>query len=300
MSADSDQYFEFSRLNSGMLSYSMGEDWKTSYYSMYGSNSVIYDKIGAGVDADRHLQNLGYHPTFIPNDLLYSMLVNSGIKSYSDSLNEEVKYEIDFDHDKYHKLGVAIEIASQFEPGIAGIVDMIGVWQSDDITVYGKTINMNKPIEDRIILINKDHVEGSNMADLVATIIHEYDHLSTGLRDGNQEGRMFRDLADKRIGRMMLKMFKQNAYNIVGDVLEFPLSKVHLLRGDISWEMSRIDFCNKIILRVGGCSFMINGDATYNGSILDRYENGNLLPNSSASALTVTSLANVKDVIALG
>lgn len=296
MSPDASAYFEFSKLNSSTLSYSVNSDaWRSAFTGMFTDNAVIYDSNGLNANVDTHIRLIGHSPVYVGNDIMYSIFKNSGIKDYTSTLSERVNYDIDFDIKKYPKLTQAIDIASQFEDGIKTVYSRIGVWQSDDITVYGKTINMEKSVDERIIIINKDHVDSSNLADLVATVIHEYDHLSTGIRDGNSDGRLFRDLADRRIGRMMVKFSTDNFYDVVDGVLLFPWNKMNLLNGNMTWDMTPIDATNKVAIRVGGRILMVTGAIDCNVHYGPNYS-GKLSMNSDSDALFIDGLINVKDV----
>lgn len=295
-SSDADSYFEFTKINVNMLSYSMNSpSWVDAFEDIYGDNCVLYDQIGAGMSADSHLKLLGYKPVFIGNDTMYTLLSSAGVKVYTSTVNEQVHYDIDYDISNYPKLAEAIEIASQFENGVSCVRSRIGVWQSDDISVYGKTINMDKPVDERIIIINKDHINGANTADLVATIIHEYDHLSTGYRDGNNEGRIFRDYADARIGRLMVDFFIPKFYDVIDGVVMFPWNKIHFLNGNMTWDMTPISFGNKVMVRVGGRLLMVSGIIDCNIHYGPDYS-GNLMLTKDGDYLYIDGLINVEDV----
>ena len=45
---------------------------------------------------------------------------------------------------------------------------------------------MNKPFNERAILIDKNHALESDIEDILATIVHEYDHMTSGIGDGNR------------------------------------------------------------------------------------------------------------------
>ena len=72
--------------------------------------------------------------------------------------------------------------------------------------VLGQTINLGE--DNTQILIEKNHAINSDVASLVGTIIHEYDHYSTGHTDSDY--RQFRDLADKRIGNLFYNLYNES------------------------------------------------------------------------------------------
>lgn len=291
MRDDADCYFEFSKLTTSLFnSYVDRDSWHIAFHSEYGDNAVIFDRIGSHIGVENHIKAHGSNPVLVDNPILYSLLQSAKVKDYTTTVAEEIEYDIDFNIKNYPALVKAIEIAKHFEPGIEDVENQIGVWISDDISIYGKTLNMTKSVEERIIMISYDHIAGANLADLVATVIHEYDHLCTGLRDGNADGRLFRDFADKRIGRLMVKMFTEKFYTLVDGVLEFPLDRLHLLNGNMTWDIFRIGLTDKVVIRIGGRTLLVNGDIECD------IQSGRLTPNKKADSLTIEFLRNVKDV----
>ena len=60
----------------------------------------------------------------------------------------------------------------------------------------------------KVILISESHIRDGSIAEIVGTLIHEYDHYSTGVGDGDMEGRLFRSLADSKVGNLTCEVFK--------------------------------------------------------------------------------------------
>jgi len=88
------------------------------------------------------------------------------------------------------------------------------------------------------------------LSEVVGTIIHEWDHLETGLLDGDSPGRKFRDCADKRIGKLMVDSYEYDLLRVVEGGVTIPLDSISILRGlDYSFENSVSLQC--YVLRVG-------------------------------------------------
>jgi hypothetical protein len=192
--------WEYSRLNPTYL-----ERFKT----MFGDKAIIVPpSVCAIPDIEKVIKMRGYQPKFCQNEKLYKCFENSKFPSAAEIFGEEINYNIDEDLSQSHMLLKAFDIAASFEPKLRSMPKPMALFmnsESDDIK--GLTIGMDKDEDQRQILIEKTYSENAHIADLVGTIIHEYDHLSTGITD--LMSREFRNLADVRIGKLMTALHKE-------------------------------------------------------------------------------------------
>jgi hypothetical protein len=73
---------------------------------------------------------------------------------------------------------------------------------SKNSSILGKAMNVNRTDKTTFIAINSSLITSRNIQLLISTIIHELDHAITGARDNTRE---FRDLADNRLGDLIIK-----------------------------------------------------------------------------------------------
>ena len=134
-----------------------------------------------------------------------------GIPSVESIFGESLKYEYSFDLTEYPVIIKAMEMCEFALPEMKGIKDFVGVYTPlyDDDSAIAMTINIGEGDElNRMILVNRDFAFKNGVEDMIGTIVHEWDHLTSSIGDGDTEGRMFRDLADKKIGYLVCKLYK--------------------------------------------------------------------------------------------
>lgn len=207
--------FEFNMVNEYHWTYaSASSQWAKSFYKMFGDNAVLVSPEQAMVSGYTNVvKSSGKKPVVCRLNSIYIFL--SGpckITKSEDAISEEENFDIEKNVNKYPKLVEALKIASYFEPGLSNMIRPLVIYnpkREDD--VLGLTVNMSKELE-RQILISSIHAKTSGIEDLVATIIHEYDHYSTGVSDSM--GRDFRNLADKRIANLMCLSYKETPISI--------------------------------------------------------------------------------------
>ena len=118
------------------------------------------------------------------------------------------------DIDQYTRLNTAIHIVEDVFPEIV-LNNIVGVYEEDvesDTQALGMTLHLPNIDEyheaAKVILISESHIRDGSIAEIVGTLIHEYDHYSTGVGDGDMEGRLFRSLADSKVGNLTCEVFK--------------------------------------------------------------------------------------------
>lgn len=299
MSDEHTRYFEFAKINVAYFSYNQQSVvWSETFLEMYGNDCVIYDAMAKNSGADHYISLKGYNPVFVESAALYSILKKCGIKEYLDIADDTFKYDPDFNIDSYPKLKKAIKIVCQFEPRFDQIVSdkKIGIYQSNESSL-GMTLNPSKPIEERVIIIEKRHLEDP-IESIVATLIHEFDHYTTGIGDGNAESRAFRNLADVRIGKLMVRNYNQMTPVVSGGMVSFRMEDASewLSSSDFTpkFKIERVVTLGKIMLSLGSNVFVINGDAEFDGAkITDPVTGAIAFSDGETPKLTIPSLSNV-------
>jgi hypothetical protein len=171
------------------------------------------------------------------SSFFFGILKKAGVRTIDDIAGEAINFEIDTDINRYPKLVKAIEIAARFEPGLLQLEKPIACFLPKQKDHYlGVVINPNT--DDKQILIDRNHALNGELNEIVATVIHEYDHYETGYTDGDIAGRSFRDLADRRIGKMMCEFYRPELIQVGKDGIYIPIESVSELGGiqyNIEW-----------------------------------------------------------------
>jgi len=290
LSYEPDHYYEFDRVAASSYgSYSFSEDWNRCFKDVYGDNSIVYDKVGQARGVREAISLRGYTPYYIDNTVVYNIMKYAGVSDYTSIANEEIMYDLDYNIDDFPNLKKAMAIACSFEPGLVEVIDSgrIAVFDGKHNAI-GLTLNMSKPTAERVILIDKEHADAS-IENIVGTLIHEYDHLFTGCFDGNDAGRVFRDLADHRIGRLMARFYKADLLTVTAaGVVSLPFSNIADFGSELKYSLSFVSSLDKFILQIGNKTFFVNSDIDYN------HTNGSLVLNSDATAFTLP-VSNIKE-----
>ncbi len=268
---------EFTEISEIHWSYSTPHHyWKDCFYEKYGKNSVLVSPSQAVVSGFLSIvKTAGKKPIICRTNAAFLFLTTGcGIQKAEDCITEESKYDIDEDISKYPKLVEAMKIVSFFEPGLNEMIQPLAVFKPNEAKeIMGITINLSDK-ENRKILISSDLAEDGTIKELVATIIHEYDHYTSGFTDSMF--REFRNLADKRLGSLMYQLYKETPIFIHKDeirikttdlslfetldyVIEFlPKFGWHLVRiGKLTF---RLDTPDTIINETGVCSVDETGE----------------------------------------
>ena len=216
-----EDYYEFSSNSFNYLSSSSFDPyWVELFHKIYGENAVILDDATSKLDIGPTLKLNGLKPVVVESVPAFKLLKGAGVPTVFDKLTESVKYDIDEDLSKYPNLVHAVSVARLAEPRLETYIPSLAVFSDTDVSILGMTINMNAAADDRRIIVAKHHAQTASVSDLIATLLHEYDHASTGIADSyDQNGRLFRDLADKRIGKIVESNFKKNPLYVKDGVI---------------------------------------------------------------------------------
>lgn len=285
--------FEIAKCPESILKYHDASlSWAKAFYSRYGEDVVMYDSLGAKIGAKDSIQLRGRVPVYIKNDLLYAILKSAGVQSYTEILGDDYHLQPDYDISKFTNVSRAVDIVSQFIPEIreAVLSGKFGVFESDIEQNLGLTLNTDKDRSYRSILINKNHANDP-VENIVATIVHEYDHYESGYADS--EYRNFRDLADTRIASLMMKFHTDNFFEIRDGVLVFPMAKIASIGSTMAFQIDKTDYIS--IIRVGEKTLYANHDIEYRGDC-GEFDPvlGILAINNTADGFVIPFLANVK------
>lgn len=232
------------------------EAWNNAWTKLFSSKAVMLSAEQGISDGLRMgVINRGYKPIVVANRTAYNLFLSMEFKTVFDILGEQIDYEIEDNISDYPHLVEAIKVASYFENGLVPLQDTIGVFESKKEGVLGMCVSINE--SEKRIIIDKSHARHGTIAELVGTLIHEFDHYNTNVGDSSDMmGREFRDIADKRIGKMMTELFKDTIIEKVDGGIFIHLDKAHYLSGfKYSSEWSNI--LNATILKLGNFTFFI-------------------------------------------
>lgn len=247
---------EFSMISEYHWSYtSPSEFWSEMFYDKFSDDAVIVSPEQSLVSGFIEIiKSSGRKPVVCSSNSIYLFLSACKIDKAEDVIKEEAKYDIDRDITKYPKLVEAMRIASYFEPGINDMRNPIAVFDSkNNSTVVGVTINMNKDSEKQI-LVSSESASDSTTREILATIIHEYDHYSTGISDSMY--REFRNLADKRIANLMFKLYKETPIVIHNGLLKIKTIDLPLF-SSLDYVMEYLPSFGWHLLRIGKLEFKL-------------------------------------------
>jgi len=212
--------------------------WHEAWVDLYGEKCIM-------VTPDQSLNQAyvsfikekGLDFKMISSNFFFWVLKKAGIQTIDSIAGEAINYDIDHDISKYPKLIKAIEIAARFEPGLLQLEKPIACFIPKQKDHYLGVV-INPDTDDKQILIDRNHALNGELNEIVATVVHEYDHYETGYSDGDVIGRKFRDLADRRIGQMMCEFYRPELIQVGKDGIYIPLESISELGGiqyNIEW-----------------------------------------------------------------
>lgn len=196
--------------------------WQRVFSQMFGEHAVAIKS----EMFDAHSYQLSLRNKLavaVPSGPAYTLMTRVGIPTMEQVVSEEVSYDIDYDMLKYPRLQWAMDICADAEPAYRQFMDRTFPFHPKTTQeVLGLTINFNKPTSDRIILIDSTHATIGSLEQIVATLLHEFDHAYFGIKDSqDSNGRQFRDLADTRIGKLVCESYGNNPLKVMNDCVVF-------------------------------------------------------------------------------
>ena len=215
--------YEQDKIPDGMYSYGVGYN-NTLWQECFDSNlpkHVIILEAEQSINIEKTINSKGYQSVPVINEGFFNFLCDRGIKQVRTILGESFKYEYTLEIEDNEKLIEAIEIVEDvLDIDLDRIVGLYNENEEDDVSANGITVNLGKDQNTgsdigKLILINESLISQMSMQELISVLVHEWDHYSTGIGDGNNEGRMFRSLADEKIGKMVYELFKLKKHSSV-------------------------------------------------------------------------------------
>ncbi len=207
-----DQYYETAQIPAYLFSNGKDVQWKNVFDEKY-KDGVIIRKDKSSINLVATARSKGYEPVFVDHDGIEKFLSTAGIKTFENIFGEAFIYDYEMGYSKYPKLKQAIDIVSNIFPMFAKVTDAIGVVHDidEDGSILGLTTSVRLNDEDsemtKIILISSEHINSSTINSLIGTLIHEWDHYTSFISDGDMNGRMFRELADDKIGYLVYELW---------------------------------------------------------------------------------------------
>lgn len=189
----------------------INEKWIDEFEKLYPKNVLIHGDF-ASINQKLTIKARGFHSLTIYNEIAYNILTRKGIKTLLSVLGSDFIYDFTTDWDNLPNLSSAVGIIRDVYEEYTEVLDYIGVFDDsddEDNGILGLTtmVNLNPEGESsnltKVMLIAKSHAENSEIKEIIGTLIHEWDHYRTSIKDGDIEGRMFRELADNRIGQLI-------------------------------------------------------------------------------------------------
>lgn len=184
--------------------------WKEVFEEQYEKSVIVYSG-SSSYNLLKTIESKGYNAVEIKEEGVFSLMQKLAIPSVQTIFGESLKYEYSFDLTDYPVIVKAMEMCEFALPEMKGVKEFVGVYTPlyDDDNAIAMTINIGEDDElKRMILVNRDFAFKNGVEDMIGTIVHEWDHLTSSVGDGDTEGRMFRDLADKKIGYLICKLYK--------------------------------------------------------------------------------------------
>jgi len=273
--------WEFYGLYDGAYSYMTPSDnWSKIFRQKFTSKAVLLSPEESLIpNIDSVLSNKDKVAVRCHSDLLFRLLRNTNITLAKDIVSEEFNYDLNYDFTKFPKLQKAIEICTAYEPSFSLMDKPIAVFKSKTTDALGQTLNINKSKSERQIIIDQSHVENSNVYELVATLIHEYDHYSTGITDSTY--REFRNLADSRIGRLVCDLYQQTLVTVNDQGFWISINNLSQLTS-LQYSLKQIR-PGKYLLQIGDSDFII----TEPSNSMPNELSGQLVPSSDGKTMGI-------------
>lgn len=227
-------------------------DWCEIFKEMYGENAVLVENDNYVDAVSRALEYRDKNPVVVRSEFGIALLEAADIPTAINYIGEQANFDIDYDIEKYPSLMSAISIARLAEPKLNEYLEDLGVLMGDAARdVRGMTLNMNNG-NPRKIVVSENHLQNGSVSDIVATLLHECDHATSGIGDGfSDEGRAFRNIADERIGRMIMENYKPNPFFVKDGMVSFRVSDMSLIGGGIVAITEHVRMLDCFLMKIG-------------------------------------------------
>lgn len=256
--------------------------WQERFINKFGHKAVVLNELEYVVPGVvTKVMERNYIPIYCRSENLYRILKSAKVKTLNDIAGEELSYELSYDYETYPNLVQAMKIASHYEPGLLDMAKKVALFNPSSPEILGLTINVKKPIPERQILIAESHAKNSGVENIVATLIHEFDHYQTGYGDSNHE---FRNLADARIGKLMVENYKPKVLSVARGSRDIKINIADLpyIQG-LNFKIQKSEVLNGAIVNIGVKNFIVKS-----GEIKPNLV-GTLMPSEDNVSLSITN-----------
>lgn len=277
-----DQCYELENVEFHGTEHEISNQWLIEWNEIAGENCLMLnaeEHLSAGIRD--YILELGRKYKVIQSPLVWNILLGAGVSTLKTIAGESINFDIDYETNKYPKLMEAIKIAARFEPKINDISDKIYCFTPKQNHKYLGLV-IDKDTANKRILIDKHHATNDQIQEIVATLIHEFDHFDTGYRDGDTDGRKFRELADRRIGKMMMEFYKPELVSVNGDDVVIDVKDISDI-GGIKYEIASNEEMKNYLLFIGKKTFKINGEFSFT----ERFISGQAIPNEDGTKFVI-------------
>jgi hypothetical protein len=277
-----DSVYELDHVEFHGTEHEVSNQWLVEWNEIAGENCLMLsaeEYLSIGIRD--YITELGRKCKVVKSPLIWNILLGAGVSTLKTIAGESINFDIDYDISKYPKLIEAIKIAARFEPKINDISDRIYCFTPKQNHKYlGLVIDKNTA--NKRILIDKSHAINDQIQEIVATLIHEFDHFDTGYGDGDTEGRKFRELADRRIGKMMMEFYRPNLVSVNGDNVVIDVENISNI-GGVKYEIVSNEEMKHYLLFIGKKVFKINGKFSFG----QKFTSGQALPNEDGTKFVI-------------
>lgn len=276
--------WEFFGIYESAYAYSSpSSNWAIAFYKRFTDNAVLLSPEQSIIpNIESIVKNRGKNPVKCISGQLFALLSQAKISLANEVLSEDFQYDLDYDLTKFPKLLKAIDICKLYDPTLELMEKPIAVFKSKTEDTLGMTLNIDKKVEHRQIIIDKSHAENSNIYELIATVIHEYDHYVTGVSDSQY--REFRSIADSRIGRLVYDLYKTNLITVTDQGFWIPIEKLSELTS-LKYKIEKTNF-GGVFVEIGSLKFF----ATDSGNHIDIHKNnmsGQLMSSKDGKSMGI-------------
>jgi len=277
-----DSVYELDHVEFHGTQHEVSNQWLVEWNEIAGENCLMLsaeEYLSIGIRD--YITELGRKCKVVGSPLIWNILLAAGVSTLKTIAGESINFDIDYDVNKYPKLIEAIKIAARFEPKINDISDRIYCFTPKQNHKYLGLV-IDKDTANKRILIDKNHAINDQIQEIVATLIHEFDHFDTGYGDGDTEGRRFRELADRRIGKMMMEFYRPNLVSVNGDNVVIDVENISNI-GGVKYEIVSNEEMKHYLLFIGRKVFKINGKFSFG----QKFTSGQALPNEDGTKFVI-------------
>ena len=142
---------------------------------------------------------------------MYELLSTAGAEEWMDKTVLGEEYDttfIELDGVDLDMFNFAYESVAGYDTSILNIPVKIMQSTPHNDMISGKAININSSNKPAMMAINHNLIKKGNMKQIIATLLHEMDHVITGASDNT---RAFRNAADDRLGDLVVKHYCDKA-----------------------------------------------------------------------------------------